>query len=134
MTDKALLSQLIIKAKAGDEAAFGELYSEFSRVAYATAKGMLRDEDAAMDIVQETAMAVYRNLQRIDEKGNFFGWVKTIAQNLCKNHLRQKKEVLFAPLGGEDGSFDEALLDIADESETADPAAAAESEAVRQLV
>lgn len=132
MMDSVKLASLLAKAKSGDEAAFAALYDEFKNTAYATAKLMLRDEDAAEDIVQETALAVYRNLGTIDENGNFFGWVKTVAQNLCKNKLRKKSELLFSEKPDEDGSFDESLLSVADEAET--PEQLMDSASLREIV
>jgi len=49
---------------------------------------MLRNEDDAQDLAQETFVRVYRNCRRYNPRQAFSTWLYTIAANLARNLLR----------------------------------------------
>ncbi|MEA1996196.1 MAG: sigma-70 family RNA polymerase sigma factor [Gemmatimonadota bacterium] len=51
---------------------------------------IIGDRDRAEDLLQDTFVRVYRNIDRFDRERKFSTWLYTIATNLAKNELRNK--------------------------------------------
>jgi len=49
---------------------------------------IIGDRDRAEDLLQDTFVRVYRNINRFDQTRKFSTWLYTIATNLAKNELR----------------------------------------------
>jgi len=49
---------------------------------------IIGDRDRAEDLLQDTFIRVYRNIDRFDVNRKFSTWLYTIATNLAKNELR----------------------------------------------
>ena len=80
---------------------------------------MVRSEQDAADLTQETFVRVYRALPRVRARGALPTWVRRIATNLCLDHLRRR--ISAPPQTSLDGpsSFDpdtQATLDVVDTS------------------
>jgi RNA polymerase sigma factor (sigma-70 family) len=52
---------------------------------------MLGNEDAALDVTQETFTKLYFNIDKYDPAYKFSTWLFQIAVNLCRDHLRKNK-------------------------------------------
>jgi RNA polymerase sigma-70 factor (ECF subfamily) len=53
--------------------------------------GMTGDRSSAEDIVQETMIRVFRNIDRYQERGSFRAWVYRIATNLALTEIRRAR-------------------------------------------
>jgi RNA polymerase sigma factor (sigma-70 family) len=82
---------LIEKAKSGDEASFEILIQNCKTKAYNTALRYLRDEDDAMDALQESMIKVFRHLGKFKGDCKFDTWVYRIVVNTCNDFLRKNK-------------------------------------------
>ncbi|KAA8995289.1 RNA polymerase sigma factor SigW [Paenibacillus spiritus] len=82
------LTRLALK---GDQSAFAEIVELYKDRIYHLGYRMLNNRHEAEDIVQETFLRVYRNLDRYDEKQKFSTWIYRIATNLCIDRLRKRK-------------------------------------------
>ncbi|WP_342563170.1 RNA polymerase sigma factor SigW [Paenibacillus sp. FSL R7-0345] len=82
------LTKLALK---GDQRAFAELVELYKDKIYHLAYRMLNNRHEAEDIVQETFLRVYRNLDRYDDKQKFSTWIYRIGTNLCIDRLRKRK-------------------------------------------
>lgn len=51
---------------------------------------MLRHVPEAEDLLQETFVKIFRNLEKFDIKSNFYTWANRIAINGCINHQNKK--------------------------------------------
>src|SRR5258708_7014412 len=100
--------------KEGNKEAFKELIDRYSSHLY-NFSARLAGKNNASDIVQETFIKVWGNMERFDpKKASFKTWIFTIAKNSITDFLRKKKVVLFSDMGsGEDDSF---LGNIPDEN------------------
>ncbi len=78
----------MIRAREGDDAAFGELVRRHSTVAFRAAYLVLRDEDQAADAAQEAFINVHRALRRFRADEPFVPWLLTIVGNRARNHRR----------------------------------------------
>ena len=76
----AELPEMLQAAQAGDEQAFGLLFTHYQQMAKRVAQQILRTEEAAADAVQEAMIKVYRALPRFQE-GNFRSWLLRIVTN-----------------------------------------------------
>ncbi|WJH36450.1 RNA polymerase sigma factor SigW [Paenibacillus aurantius] len=78
-------------ARTGDRRAFAELVDLYKDKMYHLAYRMLGQSHEAEDIVQETFLRVYTNLDRYDVNQKFSTWIYRIATNLCIDRLRKRK-------------------------------------------
>lgn len=101
--------ELIDKCRNGDRSAFRELVKAFHRLVFSIALKMLADEDAAKDIVQETFIRVWQNLNSYDDSRKFSTWICTIASRLCLDELDKHKRT--SPLPDDERFFDSYVSD-----------------------
>lgn len=87
-TDEA---DLIRAAQRGDSAAFETLVQTYDQAVLRLACNLLRNEQDAFDIYQETFLRVYRNLNQFRFDCSFKTWLYRIVTNLCLDQLRKKK-------------------------------------------
>lgn len=78
-------------SRGGDRRAFAELVELYKDKIYHLGYRMLNQKQEAEDIVQETFLRVYTNLDRYDENQKFSTWIYRIATNLCIDRLRKRK-------------------------------------------
>lgn len=93
--ENSRISELILKAKSGDKAAFEELYKITSPKAYFVALKICKNEHDAEDILQESYIKVLEKIDTVDPEGNFTAWLYQIVANKSKNFMKAKKPVLF---------------------------------------
>jgi len=68
------------------------LVDQYSGYLYATCKRYLNDEGYAKDMVQESLVRIFKNLNKYNtEIGSFQAWITTIAIRVCLTKLNRKK-------------------------------------------
>jgi len=105
--------ELILRAQRGDGGAFRELVERHRRRAFAIAIGLVRDEEDALEIVQEAFFRVYRGLYAFNGAASFFTWLYRIVKNLSIDLMRRPAWQRELALAEVDGGFD-ACMDDAD--------------------
>ncbi|MDD2190670.1 MAG: sigma-70 family RNA polymerase sigma factor [Eubacteriales bacterium] len=90
MTADVREKQLIRKAKKGDESSFESLILSCQGRAFNVALRYLRNEEDAMDALQESFIKIYRHLHSFKEDSRFDTWVYRIVVNTCNDILRKK--------------------------------------------
>lgn len=75
----ALDLDLVRRAQAGDEQAFGQLVERNRRAVYRAAYAALGSSDDADDVAQETFVTVYRKLNSFRGEASFKTWLLAIA-------------------------------------------------------
>ena len=83
--------ELILRAQAGESAAFGELVQRYMRRAYFAALGFVGSPEDARDLSQDAFARAYRARQRIDPDMQFYTWFYQILRRLCFNFIRDRK-------------------------------------------
>ena len=78
---------LIQRAKKGDQDAFALLVEEHQRYVYHLALRVLKDENEALDLTQETFVRAWTALPNFRGQSRFRTWLYRITTNLCYNHL-----------------------------------------------
>jgi RNA polymerase sigma-70 factor (ECF subfamily) len=79
--------QLIQRAQKGDQEAFAALVSEHQRYVYNLALRVLKDEEEALDLAQETFVRAWTALPNFRGQSQFRTWLYRIVTNLCYNRL-----------------------------------------------
>jgi RNA polymerase sigma-70 factor (ECF subfamily) len=83
---------LISKAKAGDQAAFGLLYEEWYAPVYRFVLLRVGTPDIAEDLVQDVFMKVFSHLDRFELRAAHpLGFLFTTARNTIIDHHKKKK-------------------------------------------
>ncbi len=98
---------LVDRFRAGDRRAFEELVRRHRSRIYHLALRMTKNEQEALEIVQETFLSAYRKLPEFRGESAVGSWIHRIAANFALMRLRHKKVVdeVEEPLETEDGKF-----------------------------
>lgn len=103
--------KVIKKIKKGNQQAFKKLYHAYADYALRSAYAITSNQNHAADIVQETFIKVYRNIESFDEKRSFKPWFYQILLNESRRYMtRQNKQAI--PVESEE------LLDYFHEQDT----------------
>jgi RNA polymerase sigma-70 factor (ECF subfamily) len=95
LSDEALLAL----ASRSDEAALGELYDRYGRIAYGLALRILRDRALAEDAVQEAFLAVWRSAGSfLAEQGKPSTWILTLVHRRAVDLVRREERRRAEPL------------------------------------
>jgi RNA polymerase sigma-70 factor (ECF subfamily) len=114
MLEVAETEQLpVLQARAGEPAAWDMLFRRYQLPLYVYAFELVRDEQAGLDIVQETFIAAVKHIGSLRDDGKFGSWLFGIAHQKCIQCWRKqnRREVLFdevpeSAAGFEDGPDD----------------------------
>jgi RNA polymerase sigma-70 factor, ECF subfamily len=91
MDDMDFVKELVLRAQGGDLEAFGRLVRKSQAMAYAVARGVLRDPALAEDAAQEAFLRAYRRLQDLDEPRRFSAWLRRIVITVALNMRRARR-------------------------------------------
>jgi RNA polymerase sigma-70 factor (ECF subfamily) len=87
---------LVQRAKDGEDAAFAELLERHQGRVYHHALRLMGNPQDAEEVLQDTFLKVFRNLDRFEERSRFSTWIYRIATNEALMRLRRshrKREV-----------------------------------------
>lgn len=86
------IKELVSSAKSGNKKSFDKLYELTHNDVWYNCLSLLKDEENAKDIMQETYITAFLKLDTLKDEEKFCGWVTTVAVNLCKKKLKGKVE------------------------------------------
>jgi len=99
LTDEELVGQVL----AGDGATFGEIVQRHEDRLYNTIYRLVGSADDARDLLQDTFVKAYENLETFRGGSSLYTWLFRIAVNTSLSHRRRRKWVqMSAPAGDED--------------------------------
>jgi RNA polymerase sigma-70 factor (ECF subfamily) len=81
-------TDLVVRARAGDGAAFGALVGRYQRAAVRLATAISGSPADAADIAQEAFVKAHRSLSKLTDPTMVRAWMLRIVANEAKNHLR----------------------------------------------
>jgi len=91
-TDIRLTHQALIeKCKIGQSSAQYALYELYVDAMFNVARRMLGNTEDAEDIVQESFIAAFKNLNNFSYESSFGAWLKRIVINKSINYLKAKR-------------------------------------------
>jgi RNA polymerase sigma-70 factor (ECF subfamily) len=105
------LTDLVVRARAGDVEAFGQLVEATQTMVYATALSVLRDSTIAQDVVQQAYLRAFRRLGDLQDPAAFNGWLRRIVITVALN-IRRTRRLTFLRLD------DVPDVPVLDEAET----------------
>ena len=82
-------ARLVEEARDGDDRAFATLVARYERALIRVLTRLVRDEELARDLAQETFWKVYNRLDRFDTSRRFGPWLFRIGVNLTLDALRR---------------------------------------------
>jgi RNA polymerase sigma-70 factor (ECF subfamily) len=92
--DADSMALLFSRAKAGEQAAFGEIYNLFFKKIYRFIFFRVGHKEVAEDLAEEVFLKAFAKISSINEAKAFEGWVYQIARNLVIDYYRQKKSTV----------------------------------------
>jgi RNA polymerase sigma factor (sigma-70 family) len=103
-------AQLVARCRGGDEAAWAELVTRFSRYVYAIiGQGFsLRAQDAE-DVFQEVFARAYQHLERLRDDEAIRPWIAQLTRRLCIDHIRSRSREELSDEEVEPAELDETL-------------------------
>lgn len=107
MADPSSDAELIARARAGDDRAFGVIVDRYQGAVAATVVGMLGRGDDADDVGQETFIRFHSALHRFRGESSLKTYLVHIAMNLSLNALKRRRRSLLRFV-----SHDESPVDL----------------------
>src|SRR2546421_10714992 len=80
----------VAQAKAGDATAWDTLFRRYQLPLYVYVFELLHDEQASLDIVQETFISAVRNIGGLRDNAKFGSWLFGIAPQKCIQRWRKE--------------------------------------------
>ncbi len=84
-------AELIREAQANDHSAFETLVRRYAERAFRAAYRVVRDQQAAEEVLQEALIKAYRALPRFEARSSFYTWLYRITVNLALDRRRRGK-------------------------------------------
>jgi RNA polymerase sigma-70 factor (ECF subfamily) len=81
----------VARAKAGDKDGFRSLVERHSRSVFRLAYRLTGNEQDAEDVVQETFLRAYKQLENFESRASFGTWLYRIAANYSLDLIRSRK-------------------------------------------
>lgn len=108
---------LVRAFREGDRNAFSRLVNLYSARLFNTILRIVKNEQEAEDLTQETFLTAYRAIASFREKSSFYTWIYRIGVNKTLNYLKNKKRSLTILDGSFQGEQGPVYREIADDSQ-----------------
>lgn len=82
---------LVIAARNGSLEAFDQIMIQFQSRVFSVAYGVLREREAALDLVQDVFLKIFHKLNELDDVSKFKSWLLQTAYHEALNRLRTVK-------------------------------------------
>src|SRR5271165_1739518 len=84
-------TELIARARAGDTAAWGDLYKEYAPAIFRFCRRAMPTREDAEDATMEVFMKLRNKLSQYDQSRSFTAWLYKVAANHCWDMLRRRR-------------------------------------------
>ena len=88
-----------------------KLYEQTYPSVYAIAYSIVKNEQDACDLAQDTYLTAFSGIEKLSDINKFDKWIVQIAANKCKDFLRKKKPDLFSQFDTEETDFESEIVD-----------------------
>lgn len=107
---------LIRRTKAGDIAAFEDLFHRYQKRVYNIVYRLVGNESDAAELTQEVFVKVHNSIGSLRAEEAFLTWLRTVAVNICRDFGRRRPpptESLDAEINLDDGQVSREIADPA---------------------
>jgi RNA polymerase sigma-70 factor (ECF subfamily) len=101
--------ELVELVRSKDQELYRELVKRYQNKLLRYANCLLRNEEAAADVVQEALIKAFVNLQSFNTRKKFSSWLYRIVHNEAINYLKKSKKI--TPFGGREWLADKVVGD-----------------------
>jgi RNA polymerase sigma factor (sigma-70 family) len=84
-------ASVIDRARAGELAAFEQIYRRFERPVYTLALRMLADSESAREVLHDAMLKVFQRIDQYRNDAPFWAWLRQIAMNEALMRLRRER-------------------------------------------
>ena len=91
MGDDPEEARLVVRAQSGDTVAFDKLITRYREKIYMHSFHIIRNEEDALDLTQETFIRAWKSLSRFDAKATLSNWLHRIATNAAIDLCRRRR-------------------------------------------
>lgn len=81
---------LVLRCRRRDEKAFEELVNRWQPRLYYYLRRMVEEENAVWDVLQETWLAVYQKIRKLEDPRKFPAWLYKISHHKAVSYLRRE--------------------------------------------
>ena len=82
--------ELVRRCQTGDSDAFNDLVTRYRNRVFTMIYGMVRNEQEAWDLAQESFLRVWRSIHRFNGQSSFYTWLYRVVTNVTIDALRRK--------------------------------------------
>jgi RNA polymerase sigma-70 factor (ECF subfamily) len=90
--------ELVALCQQGQGQCFEVLVRRYMEKAYRIAYDFSRDKEMAKDLSQDAFLRAYANIKQFDGRSSFYTWFYRIVVNLCLDHARRRRRVVWESL------------------------------------
>lgn len=90
------MEELVKRAKNKDEEAFDEIILMIEKEMYLIARTKLNNDEDIADVMQETILACYKNIQKLKDNSLFKTWTIRILINECNKLYKKRKNKIIS--------------------------------------
>ncbi|MBO4373866.1 MAG: sigma-70 family RNA polymerase sigma factor [Lachnospiraceae bacterium] len=111
-------ADLVTKVKllqSQDSAAFNGIYEESYRYLHTCVIHIVKNEDAAQDMLQETYAEIFKNIGQLKQPEDFLSWAATIANRKCFAYIKKNRDVLTDDMTDDEGNEKDFFDSIKDD-------------------
>lgn len=123
------LAQAAESYKRGEQESFNKIYELSNSYLYTCIIHAVQDEEAAMDLMQDTYLEISTKLHQLENADSFLQWATVIANRKCYAYLKKKKAVLL-----EDDKDDVSYIDTVTDDEKLIPESILQDKEKQRLV
>lgn len=103
-------------AKEGKEEGFQYLYQETYQKSYYVALKYMKQEDAALDVLQDAYVKAFKSMEQLQDAEKFPAWFARVVATTALDELKKKKVILFSQMETEEDfaiedSFEDDRID-----------------------
>jgi RNA polymerase sigma-70 factor (ECF subfamily) len=87
-------AELVLRAREGEREAFRCIMQRGNQRLFRVARGVMRDDSEAEDVVQEAYVRAFTNLHTFRGEASIFTWLTRITLNEAKHRLRKRRNTV----------------------------------------
>ncbi len=115
--DQVLFAE-VEKLKSGDAESFNTVYELSKNYIYKIIWDIVKSQDAADDIMQETYLQIYNKVSGLADVSAFYSWAGRIATNFCLTYIKREKKYVLAE-ADESGEAEDFIFERASDDHEA---------------